>query len=418
MDYRIFPPEEITDADISLPLSKSISNRVLIINALTGNKGNIGEVAKCDDTDVMLAALASTDSTIDVGAAGTAMRFLTAYYALQENRTVTLTGSERMLQRPIRVLVDALRACGAEIEYVGNEGFPPLKITGKKLVGGDITLDASVSSQYISALLMTAPYMEQGLTLTLSDTPVSLPYIKMTIGIMKTWGVECDFEDNVLKIAPQQYSPITFEVEADWSAASYWYEMGAFSFGDIRLNGLSDKSLQGDSAVREIFKNFGIESEWDESGKLELMPSPDITPRLTIDLSGQPDLAQTLVVTCCALNIPFNITGLSTLKIKETDRLDALCTELRKMSFLIRQPDDASLVWEGERANPTQGGLAIDTYKDHRMALAFAPISYFVPGIIIKDVDVVSKSYPEYWDHLRQIGFTLEEVNANAIINA
>jgi 3-phosphoshikimate 1-carboxyvinyltransferase len=407
MDYRIFPPEEINDADISLPLSKSISNRVLIINALTGNAGEISQVAKCDDTDVMLAALASADDTIDVGAAGTAMRFLTAYFALQQGRTVTLTGSERMKQRPIKVLVDALRACGADIQYVGNEGYPPLKITGKKLAGGEITLDASVSSQYISALLMTAPYMADGLTLTLSDTPVSLPYIKMTIGIMKQWGVACEFDENVIKIAPQPYKPIHFKVEADWSAASYWFELAAFSFADIRLNGLSPDSLQGDSAVNEIFKNFGIEAEWTDSSQLELTPSPDITPRLIIDLADQPDLAQTVVVTCCVLNIPFHITGLSTLKIKETDRLDALCTELRKLSFLVSQPDDASLVWEGERVKPSDDGIAIDTYKDHRMALAFAPVSYFVPGIVINDVEVVSKSYPDYWDHLRQIGFNL-----------
>jgi 3-phosphoshikimate 1-carboxyvinyltransferase len=312
-----------------------------------------------------------------------------------------------MKQRPIKVLVDALRACGADIQYVGNEGYPPLKITGKKLAGGEITLDASVSSQYISALLMTAPYMADGLTLTLSDTPVSLPYIKMTIGIMKQWGVACEFDENVIKIAPQPYKPIHFKVEADWSAASYWFELAAFSFADIRLNGLSPDSLQGDSAVNEIFKNFGIEAEWTDSSQLELTPSPDITPRLIIDLADQPDLAQTVVVTCCVLNIPFHITGLSTLKIKETDRLDALCTELRKLSFLVSQPDDVSLVWEGERVKPSDDGIAIDTYKDHRMALAFAPVSYFVPGIVINDVEVVSKSYPDYWDHLRQIGFNL-----------
>lgn len=416
MDYQIFPPEEITDARITLPLSKSISNRALMINALTGNSGSIKEVAKCDDTDVMQKALLSTGSEINIGAAGTAMRFLTAYFAMQEGRAVTLDGSDRMRQRPIAPLVDALRECGADITYQQQDGFPPLCITGKKLAGGSITIDGSVSSQYISALLMVAPLMEKGLTLTLTGDIVSRPYILMTLGLMKQWGVESEFYGNTITIAPQMYRAIDFTVEADWSAASYWFETAAFSFGDIKLLGLERDSLQGDSRVKQYFSNFGIEAEWDGEGALELNASPDITPRLVADMSDCPDLAQTVIVTCCVLNLPFHITGLSTLKIKETDRLAALCAELRKLSFVIGQPDDSTLEWEGARAPvDTDAPLAIDTYDDHRMAMAFAPVALFLPGIVIRDVEVVNKSYPEFWDHLRQVGFTLQEIKPSEV---
>lgn len=412
MDYQIFPPEEITDAQIKLPLSKSISNRVLMINALTGNCGSIGEVAKCDDTDAMRRALDSDSAEINIGAAGTAMRFLTAYFTMQEGRTVTVDGTERMRQRPIGVLVDALRECGADISYTQKEGYPPLRITGKRLTGGSITVDGSISSQYISALLMAAPLMEQGLTVTLTGETVSRPYILMTLGLMRQWGVESDFYGNTITIAPQRYSAIDFCVEADWSAASYWFEIAAFSFGDIKLLGLEKESLQGDSRVKSLFSNFGIEAEPDDEGALELNASPNITPRMVADLSDCPDLAQTVIVTCCVLNIPFRITGLSTLKIKETDRITALCTELRKLSFVIGQPDDSTLEWEGERAPvDAEVPLSIDTYDDHRMAMAFAPVALFLPGIVIRDVEVVSKSYPDFWDHLRDIGFTLEPAN-------
>lgn len=410
MNYRIIPPEEIADAVIRLPLSKSISNRALLINALAGNKGSIAAVAQCDDTSAMMQALASTDDYINIGAAGTAMRFLTAYFAMQPGREVTLDGTERMRRRPVKILVDALRECGADIEYAGEEGFPPLKIKGRKLTGGDVSLPADVSSQYISALLMVAPYMERGLRLELTGTPVSTPYIAMTLGLMRRWGAAADTDGSVISVAPQTYTPVDFTVEADWSAASYWFELAAFSFGDIKLLGLGRDSLQGDSRVVDYFRNFGIEAEWDDRGALELNPSPDISPRINLDLTEQPDLAQTLTVTCCVLNLPFHITGLSTLKIKETDRLEALCTELRKLSFVIDRPDDSSLAWEGRRAPADASGLAIDTYDDHRMALAFAPVAFFLPGIVIRHAEVVSKSYPEYWDHLRAIGFTLEEV--------
>lgn len=415
MDYQIFPPEEIVDAVIKLPLSKSISNRVLLINALTGNKGHIESVAQCDDTEAMTSGLTSTGTSVNVGAAGTAMRFLTAYFAGQEGRKVTIDGSERMRQRPIRALVDALVACGANISYGGAEGFPPLVIDGCNLKGGDVTVDASVSSQYVSALLMMAPTMEQGLRLTLSGNAVSRPYIAMTVALMRQWGAVIDIDGDVITVAHGAYRPVEYKVEADWSAASYWYEIAAFSFGDIKLEGLASTSTQGDSALMKIYRNFGIESTWDNEGNLMLEASPDITPRLTIDMSGQPDLAQTVAVTCCVLNLPFMMSGLSTLRDKETDRIEALVTELAKLSFILETPESGTLMWEGKRMPLPHGPIAIDTYKDHRMAMAFAPVSLFLPGIIIKDVDVVNKSYPEFWDHLRQVGFTLNTVDLEAV---
>lgn len=415
MDYQIFPPEELAPVAIRLPLSKSISNRVLLINALTGGKGTIKEVADCDDTNAMKQALASTADTINIGAAGTAMRFLTAYFAALDGRTVTLDGTDRMRQRPIKLLVDALRACGASIEYAGEEGFPPLKITGRKLRGGEVSLDASVSSQYISALLMVAPAMTDGLTLNLTGDQVSTPYVNMTIALMKQWGVEAETEGRSITVKAAEYKPIEFTVEADWSAASYWYEIAAFSFADIKLLGLDRDSIQGDAVVSEIYKQFGIVCEWDAEGALELSASPDLTPRFRYDLTDSPDLAQTLTVTCCALNLPFQMTGLSTLKIKETDRLKALCTELGKVSFFIQQPVPGVLEWEGERMPVQNAPVAIDTWQDHRMAMAFAPLGLFLPGLIIKDADVVSKSYPDFWQHLRDAGFTLEEIDLTKI---
>ncbi|MBQ9073727.1 MAG: 3-phosphoshikimate 1-carboxyvinyltransferase, partial [Muribaculaceae bacterium] len=315
MDLHIFPPEETLEANVTLPLSKSISNRALIINALADNTIPFDHVAKCDDTDVMVSALTNNSSEINIGAAGTAMRFLTAYFAMQDRRTVTLDGSERMRHRPIKALVDALRECGAHIEYMHDEGYPPLRISGTKLSGGDICLPASISSQYISAILMIAPYMEKGLHLTLDGDIISRPYITMTLSMMRQWGIHSDFHNNEITIAPQQYSPIKFDIEADWSAASYWYEIAALSATEVKLFGLQHKSFQGDSLIAKIFEAFGITTSFQDSYVL-LEPSPELTPRLNIDLSEQPDLAQTIAVTSCLLGIPFHLTGLSTLRIK------------------------------------------------------------------------------------------------------
>lgn len=404
MDYRIFPSEEMIDATITLPLSKSISNRALIINALTPNAKPLQKVANCDDTDAMLSALNSSEENINIGAAGTAMRFLTAYFASTPGHKVVLDGSERMRQRPIKALVDALRNCGAKIEYTQNEGFPPLAIYGNNLEGGEVALPASISSQYISALLMVAPLMQNGLTITLEGEITSRPYILMTLSMMSKWGVECTFEGNIIKVPHCQYSPIEFDIEADWSAASYWYEISALSAGCIALKGLDEKSLQGDSCLMKYFEKLGVDSQFEDE-ELTLMPSPEQLSHIELDLSEQPDIAQTIAVTCCMLRIPFRLTGLATLKIKETDRLEALKTELAKLSFDLRIEQDSVLIWEGDQ-HPVFEQPRINTYKDHRMAMAFAPAALYIPGLIINDIEVVSKSYPEFWAHLTETGFS------------
>ncbi len=402
---------------ISLPSSKSISNRVLMLDALSGGGGELRGIAECDDTVAMRSALDSCSGNVDVGAAGTAMRFLTAYFASCPGRVVVIDGTERMRRRPIGVLVDALRKCGADIEYVAEQGFPPVRIRGRRLGGGSLTLDASVSSQYVSALLMVAPMMDAGLTLTLEGDVVSWPYINMTIELMSKWGVTTKVERNVLKVPHGTYGKVDFAVEADWSAASYWFETEALSAGDISLKGLCPDSLQGDSRLMELYRNFGVNAVWGDGGELVLEPTPDLTPRVNMDLSEQPDLAQTIVVTCCMLGLPFRISGLSTLRIKETDRLAALQCEMRKVSFDIDIVEDSVLEWDGRARWPIMDGqpVVIDTYDDHRMAMAFAPVGLYIPGLVIRDAEVVTKSYPRFWHDMELLGYRLEEVDIDKL---
>lgn len=392
MDYRIFAPDKIV-MEVELPASKSISNRMLILNALCG--GELHNVARCDDTDAMRRALATDTTasgavaTVNIGAAGTAMRFLTAYYATLEGSTVILDGTERMRHRPIALLVDALRRCGADIEYAGEEGFPPLRITGRKLSASHIEIAGNVSSQYISALLMVAPLMGCR-TVTLTGEIISLPYITMTLTLMRLMGVDCVMNGNNISIpADAHYVPCDFTVENDWSAASYWLEMQSLlPESRITLKGLHSESAQGDSAVAGIFSRMGG------------------TAPIILDLKETPDLAQTIVVTACLLGRHFHITGLRTLRIKETDRIDALCTQLRRLGYIITAGDDFSLSWNGERCAP-EPEPHISTLDDHRMAMSFAPAAVLFPGIVIDDVEVVSKSYPDFWRHLEAAGFTL-----------
>lgn len=413
MDYRILPPDGFLEARLTLPLSKSMSNRALIINALTPGADKLERVAECDDTDAMLKALASPEANeINIGAAGTTMRFLTAYFATREGREVTLDGSERMRQRPIGVLVEALRSLGADIDYAGEEGFPPLRIRGRRLKGGELTLDSTVSSQFISALLMVAPLMDEGLKLTLKGETVSRPYILMTLKMMEDAGVESDFIDDVVSIAPQTYRPTLREVEGDWSAAAAWYEICAISSGAVTIDNLCRESCQGDRKLADIFASLGVETVWEgENGGTDLMASPDQDARLRVDFSDTPDLAQYVIVTCAMLGIPFRFTGLSTLAIKETDRVSAVTAELAKLGILLQPEGRDVLSWEGQR-RPIAELPRFDTYADHRMAMCLAPVALFVPGIIINDVEVVSKSYPAFWDALREAGFTLLDGDA------
>lgn len=407
MNVRIYPPEEFLNVPVELPLSKSESNRQLIINALTTDARTLERLAICDDTEAMVNALKVESGLVNVGAAGTAMRFLTAYYACRKGADVTLDGSERMRRRPIAPLVDALKSLGADIEYAGEEGFPPLKIRGCELAGGAIEMDASVSSQYVSALLMIAPIMQNGLTLKLSGRIVSAPYIRMTLDLMAAAGVASTFDEDlgIVKVEPGKYLPGMPPVEADWSAASYWHSIAAISTQSVALKGLHRASLQGDSIVSKLFEVTGLQSAFDADGNLTLTLTPDAGAQLRVDLSDTPDLAQTLAVACCLLSIPFAFTGLETLRIKETDRLAALQTELAKIGYVVDVVGDDTLLWRGMGFDPGEEIEPIATYDDHRMAMAFAPAAIFFPGLQINDAEVVSKSYPEFWTHLESVGF-------------
>lgn len=404
MDLRILPPDEILSATVELPLSKSISARTLIIDAIAGLPLT-SRVADCDDTKALAAALSDDSHEINIGAAGTAMRFLTAYYAGRPGSDVILDGDDRMRQRPIGRLVDALRRLGADISYAGTEGFPPLRITGTTLSGGEIDVDASVSSQYVSAIMMVAPLMSAPLRVNLPGDVVSRPYITMTAKMMAARGIDVDINPTLITIGSGCYTAATTEVERDWSAASYWYEIAALTAGWVTLPGLSLPSLQGDSALAGLFPRLGVLTEF-EDGAAELSATPDLFSRLEFDMSDTPDLVQTFVVTACAIGIPFRLTGVSTLRIKETDRIGALCRELLKIGCVVSAEGDDVISWECVR-RPITELPRIDTYGDHRMAMAFAPLAVFIPGIIINDIEVVSKSYPGYWSHLTEAGFRL-----------
>ena len=408
MQIKVTAPAKI-HTTIQLPSSKSISNRALIINALGNGTHHPENLSDCDDTRVMIRALNDDKETIDIMAAGTAMRFLTAYLSVTPGTRI-ITGTERMQQRPIQVLVNALRELGADIEYVANDGFPPLRITGRELRKDTISLPGNVSSQYISALLMIAPVLTNGLNIRLTGDIISRPYINLTLQLMNDFGVRAEWtDDHRLKVEPQAYHSTPFYVESDWSAASYWYQIVALSKeAEVTLPGLFKDSYQGDSQVAGIFRSLGVETIYKDKAVI-LKKNGKSVERLDYDFINQPDLAQTFVVTCALLNIPFRFSGLQSLKIKETDRMAALITEMRKLGYILHETDGSVLSWEGERCT-TEEHPAIDTYEDHRMAMAFAPTCLALPEILINNPQVVSKSYPRYWEDLRQAGFIIKEV--------
>lgn len=432
MIYHILPPSSIRTS-IQLPASKSISNRALIIHALGKGDCLPENLSDCDDTRVMVKALTEGGDTIDILAAGTAMRFLTAYFSITPGQRI-LTGTARMQQRPIQLLVDALRQLGADIAYTNREGFPPLRIRGKEpnncelknceqenceqevceqekkeTLCSELTLQGNVSSQYISALLMIGPMLPHGLTLHLSGNIISRPYIDLTLQLMGEFGAKAEWtSESTITVHPQPYHSVPFTVESDWSAASYWYEMAALSEeAEIELTGLFSNSYQGDSRGRELFSQLGVETAFTPHG-VKLTKSGQRVERMEADLVDIPDLAQTFVVTCALLNTPFRFTGLQSLKIKETDRITALRNELRKLGYAIEEENDSVLYWNGERCEAEVSPL-IATYEDHRMAMAFAPAALCCPSVRIAHPHVVSKSYPRYWDDLRQAGFRMEE---------
>ena len=414
MVYSIQAPSRF-NTTIDLPASKSISNRALIINALAGGMARLDNLSDCDDTSVMLHALRDLPEVIDVKSAGTAMRFLTAYLSITEG-THVVTGSERMKHRPIGVLVKALRYLGAEIDYLGEEGYPPLRITGRPLEGGHIDMPGNVSSQYVSALMMAAPAMRKGLELRLTGEIASRPYIDLTLWVMGEFGADAEWSDiDTITVKPKAYARQEYQIENDWSGSSYWYELLALCDDDeskICLTGLMDGSRQGDSVVRYVFSLLGVKTSFQGHGQdipttVGLSRHLRTIPRLDYDFVNSPDLAQTLAAGCCGMNIPFHFKGLGSLRIKETDRIEALKTELRKLGYVLESRNDAELIWNGERCEASMA--PIDTYEDHRMAMAFAPLAMVFPGLRIKDPQVVSKSYPHFWADLRHAGFIIIE---------
>lgn len=407
MKIRITPPHGIS-ATIQLPSSKSISNRALIINALGKGTYRPENLSECDDTRVMVRALeAKEGETIDIMAAGTAMRFLTAYLSVTPGSRI-ITGTERMKQRPIQVLVNALRELGADIEYVSSEGFPPLRITGTLLSQSHISLPGHVSSQYISALLMIAPTLKEGLTVTLTGDIISRPYINLTLQLMNDFGAKASWtSEHELRVEPQPYQSIPYYIESDWSAASYWYQMAALAnHAEIILPGLFKDSYQGDSKVADIFRSLGIETLYGDK-TVTLRKSGKTAERLDYNFIDQPDLTQTFVVTCALMGIPFRFTGLQSLKIKETDRMAALICEMKKLGYVLQESEGSILSWEGERCE--RSNEAIDTYEDHRMAMAFAPACLTMDNLYINNPHVVTKSYPSYWNDLKAAGFIIKE---------
>lgn len=411
MNYIISKPDKSLKGEITLPASKSISNRVLIINALSYSHYVVNNLSDSDDTKVMESVLSSGTNSFDIGHAGTAMRFLTAFLSKIVGEWV-ITGSDRMKQRPVKILVDALNRLGAKIEYLGEEGYPPLKIFGTALKGGVIELDGSISSQYISALLMIAPTIQNGLTIKLKNKITSRPYIELTLKLMKKFGIRYSWKGNEIRITEQNYRPIGFTVESDWSGASYWYQMAAISEDcDILLHGLKLQSLQGDCIQSGWFeKYFGVVSKQHGNSVRLTKKKPLTIDKVVINFIENPDIAQTFAVLCVCKKFPFHFTGLHTLKIKETDRIAALQNELSKLGASLTEPAHGELSWDGMINEDIKENLpVIKTYHDHRMALAFAPVAMTISGIKIEDPGVVTKSYPNFYTDLKKVGFEIEE---------
>lgn len=410
MDIKISAGKPVAQASVQVTGSKSETNRLLLLQALYPGI-SIQNISESDDSIAMQGALASTGHVVDIHHAGTAMRFLTAYFAQSEGRNVLLTGSQRMQERPIGVLVDALRSLGADIEYAGNEGYPPLKITGKKLAGGKASIKADVSSQYITALLLIAGKLENGLELELLGELTSIPYIKMTLGLLDEVGIENSFEGNVITVQPttnNQESEIV--VESDWSSASYFYSIVALSEvgTSITLSSYKENSLQGDSALATLYKDFGVSTIYGDNAITLTREGQQLTT-INHELNNTPDIAQTIAVTCFALGIGCHLTGLHTLKIKETDRLEALKTELGKFGAEVEVTNDSLTLAPSSHKNK---GVEVATYNDHRMAMAFAPLALKVP-FVVKDAGVVSKSFPTFWEDMEKMGFVVSSLRTS-----
>ncbi|WP_417885839.1 3-phosphoshikimate 1-carboxyvinyltransferase [Zunongwangia sp.] len=392
--------------DLQITGSKSESNRLLIIESLFNNL-EISNLSNSDDTQVMKKALTSEETEVDIHHAGTAMRFLTAYFAVNEGRETILTGSQRMQERPIKLLVDALRSMGAVIEYEKNEGYPPIRIQGKKLTANSVSLQANISSQYISALMLIGASLPNGLTINLEGEVTSTPYILMTLEMLQRSGIQGSFEGNTITIeACSAVESKKIPVESDWSSASYFYSIAALNENSsIQLSNYRKESLQGDSCLATIYKQLGVETIYKENSIILTKTNTDLPDILMEDLRNAPDIAQTIAVTCLGLGIGCNLSGLHTLKIKETDRLVALQTEIEKLGGDIEVTEDQLFLKPSKNIHQN---IEIETYNDHRMAMAFAPLALKVP-IIIKDAMVVSKSYPDFYSDLEKLNFEVSK---------
>lgn len=405
MNLKISKKTPAFSGELQLTGSKSESNRLLILQALYPNI-EIENLSNSDDTQYLEKALASKQEVVDIHHAGTAMRFLTAYFAAKKGKEVVLTGSKRMQERPIKLLVDALRSLGAEISYEKEEGYPPLRIKGRELLESEVSVQANISSQYISALMVIAPSLPNGLEINLDGKVTSVPYIEMTLDIMKQAGIKGVFENDKISIEPVQQVPAkSIVVESDWSSASYFYSLVAIS-GDARLklSSYRKNSLQGDSVIAKLYHQFGVETKY-ENQSIVLSKHNHKKPRhFSENLQNCPDIAQTIAVTCLALGVDCDLGGLHTLKIKETDRLVALKNEIEKFGSKVEISDDRLQLSPRKEFN---SGVKIATYNDHRMAMAFAPMGLKLPVEII-DAGVVSKSYPDFWKDLKQLGFSID----------
>lgn len=409
MKLHISPPiSNKLWANVRITGSKSETNRLLLLQALYPNL-RIENISNSDDAEVMQKGLATKHGEVDIHHAGTAMRFLTSYFAAQDGKEIVLTGSSRMQERPIKVLVEALRSLGAEIAYLKNDGYPPLKITGRQLVKNKVSLPANISSQYISSLLLTAPSLENGLEIELVGKITSVPYIKMTLGLLAEAGIESKFEGNAINVYPKdKIEGKTMIVESDWSAASYFYSVVALArIGtEIKISAYRSNSLQGDSVLQDIYPSFGVETTF-SNNEITLKKTKALYPEnLNIDLSNAPDIAQTIAVTCYGLGVGCYLSGLHTLPIKETDRLAAMKTELEKFGASVTI-DKESLTLE--KSNAIGEKVSVDTYHDHRMAMAFAPLA-MKTNFNVNDAEVVSKSYPDFWEDFKTIGFQIRSL--------
>ncbi|MGB5608123.1 MAG: 3-phosphoshikimate 1-carboxyvinyltransferase [Eudoraea sp.] len=406
--HLLGPSSNLLNSKIKVTGSKSESNRLLLLNALYPGI-TIKNLSNSDDAAVMQKGIQVKEGKVDIHHAGTAMRFLTAFFASQEGANVTLTGSQRMQERPIKILVDALKNLGADIDYLKNEDYPPLRIKGKSLNASKVSLPADISSQYISALLLIAPSLEHGLELQLVGAITSVPYIKMTLGLLDQIGIASSFVGNTVSVLPKkQIGEITITVESDWSSASYFYSITALCEVGTKIGLASYRkdSLQGDSILKEIYKDFGVKTEFKKDNVILSKTKIHQKSEVYYDLANAPDLAQTVAVTCFGLGIGCHLTGLHTLKIKETDRLVALKNELKKLGAKVLVSNNSLTL---ESSNKINSGVAIDTYNDHRMAMAFAPLA-LKTAIVINDAKVISKSYPDFWKDLEQLGFNIKDL--------